>query len=290
LQNARQNGFTLIELSIVLVIIGLIVGGVLVGQDLIRAAEVRAQLSQIQRYSTAVYTFLGKYGALPGDMPAQTASSLGFAARGSGGADGYAGAGDGNGLIEGLLDTNVPSSNCGYCVPAGEPIAFWNDLTYANGMNVNLIEGSFNASGLINAMGDPGSTVSGASMGQWLPPAKLGRGNYVYVWSQNGLNYFGISKATALIYWDLTSLPQIPVNQAYALDKKADDGLPQSGTVLAMYVSDGQAWAGPAGTAATPASPTTCYDNANTGGATQQYSVKQNNGSGVNCVLSFQFQ
>ncbi|MBY0407531.1 MAG: prepilin-type N-terminal cleavage/methylation domain-containing protein [Rickettsiales bacterium] len=36
----QEQGFTLIELSIVLVIIGLIVGGVLVGQDLIRAAEI----------------------------------------------------------------------------------------------------------------------------------------------------------------------------------------------------------------------------------------------------------
>jgi prepilin-type N-terminal cleavage/methylation domain-containing protein len=41
----RRNGFTLIELSIVLVIVGLIVGGVLVGQDLIRSAAVRAQIS-----------------------------------------------------------------------------------------------------------------------------------------------------------------------------------------------------------------------------------------------------
>ena len=40
-----SGGFTLIELSIVLVIIGLLVGGVLVGQDLIRAAGVRAQIS-----------------------------------------------------------------------------------------------------------------------------------------------------------------------------------------------------------------------------------------------------
>ena len=45
----RSNrGFTLIEMSIVLVIIGLVVGGVLVGQDLIRAAYERAQISQIE--------------------------------------------------------------------------------------------------------------------------------------------------------------------------------------------------------------------------------------------------
>ncbi len=47
---ALRAGFTLIEMSIVLVIIGLIVGGVLVGQDLIRAAEVRAQISHGRWY------------------------------------------------------------------------------------------------------------------------------------------------------------------------------------------------------------------------------------------------
>jgi prepilin-type N-terminal cleavage/methylation domain-containing protein len=59
--------FTLIEMSIVLVIIGLIVGGVLVGQSLISAAAVRAQISQIERYQTAVNAFRDKYSGLPGD-------------------------------------------------------------------------------------------------------------------------------------------------------------------------------------------------------------------------------
>jgi prepilin-type N-terminal cleavage/methylation domain-containing protein len=48
-QSALSAGFTLIEISIVLVIIGLIVGGVLVGHDLIRAAGVRATISQVEK-------------------------------------------------------------------------------------------------------------------------------------------------------------------------------------------------------------------------------------------------
>ncbi len=64
-----HRGFTLIELSIVLVIIGLIVGGVLVGQDLIHAAALRAVISEKDRFSAAIYTFQGKYGYLPGDFP-----------------------------------------------------------------------------------------------------------------------------------------------------------------------------------------------------------------------------
>lgn len=63
-----RKGFTLIELSIVLVIIGLLVGGVLAGQTLIAAAQVRKEISKLNSISTAINTFRVKYDALPGDM------------------------------------------------------------------------------------------------------------------------------------------------------------------------------------------------------------------------------
>src|ERR1700753_1576823 len=94
-----RQGFTLIELSIVLVIIGLIVGGILVGQDLIKAAEVRAQISQIEKFNTAVNTFRGKFGALPGDLPPAVANQYGFVVGAS--CVGGWGQRDGNGLIDG---------------------------------------------------------------------------------------------------------------------------------------------------------------------------------------------
>ena len=64
-----KKGFTLIELSIVLVIIGLIIGGVLVGQDLIQAGKIRAQVKQLQDFELAYNTFELKYGCMPGDCP-----------------------------------------------------------------------------------------------------------------------------------------------------------------------------------------------------------------------------
>jgi prepilin-type N-terminal cleavage/methylation domain-containing protein len=63
-----KQGFTLIELSIVLVIIGLLVGGILVGTDLIKAAEIRSVISQTKALNTAVLTFRIKYDQLPGDF------------------------------------------------------------------------------------------------------------------------------------------------------------------------------------------------------------------------------
>ena len=77
----HRGGFTLIELSIVLVIIGLLAGGVLVGRDLIAAAALRSQITQIEKYNAAANTFRAKYGFLPGDLPANQAAALGFATR-----------------------------------------------------------------------------------------------------------------------------------------------------------------------------------------------------------------
>jgi prepilin-type N-terminal cleavage/methylation domain-containing protein len=66
------RGFTLIELSIVLVIIGLIIGGVLVGRDLIRAAEIRALYGEYTQLTTAMNAFKIKYNCVAGDCPRAT--------------------------------------------------------------------------------------------------------------------------------------------------------------------------------------------------------------------------
>src|SRR5665213_2905942 len=123
-QMTSNLGFTLIELSIVLVIIGLIVGGILVGQDLIKVAEVRAQISQIEKYNQAVNTFRAKFNAIPGDMAVATANQFGFTVPAS--CTGQMGGRDGNGLIDGL--------NTGFTLyqAAGETSLFWTDLSSNN--------------------------------------------------------------------------------------------------------------------------------------------------------------
>lgn len=65
---AEIYAFTLVELSIVLVILGLLVGGVLAGQSLIKSASIRAQVSQIQEYQLALNAFRLKYSEMPGDL------------------------------------------------------------------------------------------------------------------------------------------------------------------------------------------------------------------------------
>lgn len=63
-----MRAFSLVELSIVLVILGLLTGGILTGQSLIRAAELRSVTTQLANYRTAIYSFKDRYTALPGDM------------------------------------------------------------------------------------------------------------------------------------------------------------------------------------------------------------------------------
>jgi len=67
-----QTGFTLIELAIVLVIIGLLLGGVLKGQELINSAKVKNMASDIKNIQIYVYSYQDKFKALPGDDRAAT--------------------------------------------------------------------------------------------------------------------------------------------------------------------------------------------------------------------------
>jgi prepilin-type N-terminal cleavage/methylation domain-containing protein len=63
----RLHGFTLVELSIVLVIVALLVGGVVSGRQLVRNAEVQKTFGEAQGFAAAANTFRVKYGCLPGD-------------------------------------------------------------------------------------------------------------------------------------------------------------------------------------------------------------------------------
>lgn len=66
-----KKGFTLVELSIVLVIIGLLIGGILVGQSLIDSSKLQALIKKLQQYDIAGQSFETKYkGQVPGDTPA----------------------------------------------------------------------------------------------------------------------------------------------------------------------------------------------------------------------------
>ncbi len=64
----NESGFTLVELAIVLMIIGLLIGAILRGQELLESARITATLQQVKAYQGAIVTFRDTYGALPGDL------------------------------------------------------------------------------------------------------------------------------------------------------------------------------------------------------------------------------
>jgi prepilin-type N-terminal cleavage/methylation domain-containing protein len=66
---SKQSGFTLVEIAIVLVIIGLLLGGVLKGQELINSAKVKNFAGDIRNISTFIYAYQDRFRALPGDDP-----------------------------------------------------------------------------------------------------------------------------------------------------------------------------------------------------------------------------
>ena len=93
----KQTGFTLIELAIVLVIIGLLLGGVLRGQELINSAKVKNMARDFQNVQVYIYGYQDKFKALPGDDPA-------VATHVTGGTPGTTGT-LGNGVIQGNWNT-----------------------------------------------------------------------------------------------------------------------------------------------------------------------------------------
>lgn len=219
-RHGQKDGFTLLELSIVLVIIGLIIGGILVGQDLIRAAEVRSTVAQVEKYNSAVNTFRTKFDGIPGDITQASAAnfalfSLTYATA--------VGQGDGNGLIEG--------GAAGSTLPQGETLVFWRHLTDAN-----LVDGALGISSNSLIDGTTGLvTGTVTTINQSLPASKLGGLTSFIVYATGSLNYYQLMPVTSI-----TTAPAytfsgtgVPPIQAFNIDAKLDDGQPNTGIVIA---------------------------------------------------------
>lgn len=105
----NQAGFSLIEMAVVLIIMGLLIGGVLKGRELIESARLRRIASQLHEYRVATNAFLDRFDALPGDFNKATILIHSDLRNGNG-----------NGIIEGAG------------LGAGtEALAFWSHLAGA---------------------------------------------------------------------------------------------------------------------------------------------------------------
>ncbi len=136
---SRQSGFTLVEIAIVLVIIGLLLGGVLKGQELINSAKIKNLVADMNGISTAVYAYQDRFKALPGDDTGATRWTSSFA-------------GTGDTTITGAFDVTFTSP---FAAATPESIKFWQHLRLAG-----FVGGD-------SATGQPQNAVGGIMGVQW---------------------------------------------------------------------------------------------------------------------------
>ena len=215
------RGFTLIELSIVLVVIGLIIGGVLVGRSLIEAASVRSLATDKERLQTAIRTFQGKYNSLPGDYPNASITL------GTGGMEAAAN-GNGNGTID---DFNSVGNQYPWYL---EQYFFWRHLAAANMLGWTLpgYAGSF--SGIVQDAQIPSlryanNLLIGSVSGFGASAYENG-----YTYGQNWGAYAAAFRIGGAETSTLNLLPLLTPQAVQALDRKISDGLPSTGTVRVL--------------------------------------------------------
>jgi prepilin-type N-terminal cleavage/methylation domain-containing protein len=198
---SQQSGFTLVEIAIVLVIIGLLLGGILKGQELINSAKVKNLANDFRVIPTYIYAFQDKFKALPGDDSAATAHMNGCTAPCANG--------NGNGVING---------NWNSLTATDESWQFW-----AHVRNANLAAGPTTWAG--TTLADPyvPKNAVGGQIG--ISSATTGAGGAVQITGMTGT--YQVCSAGVLGKF------------AKQLDVQMDDGQTDTGSM--RVVADGAA-------------------------------------------------
>lgn len=214
-QYKNMSGFTLVELAVVMIIIGLLVGGVLKGQELIKNARIIDTVKQVEGYGVAHYNFFDIYRGYAGDLINARDRVKGCTA------ENLCLNGNGNSVIGGKMN-GMSSYNSS--LDRTENIQFWKHLALAD-----LIVGV-----------DPGADTAWGNLefGKSHPAASVGGGFNVGHFFPTS---FEQARGVRFVLAGRPSTPQplIQPSVAEAIDIKMDDGKPNTGIVTAEPTGGG---------------------------------------------------
>lgn len=225
----HSRAFSLVELSIVLVILGLLTGGILAGQSLIRAAEIRSVIHDYQRYSTARQAFRDRYMALPGDMKNATRfwGDDSTACPDNTITDGSTCNGNGDGFVD-------EGNSVGPGNTTAEEFQFWKQLALAG-----LIEGRY--SGIAGSQKGTDYVIGLNS-----PAGRIANTTWSGTYFNNSTGIlperFMLDFRNALTFGSddddsRADGPALTFQEIWSIDKKIDDGKPGQGMVICGWMA-----------------------------------------------------
>jgi prepilin-type N-terminal cleavage/methylation domain-containing protein len=189
-----EKGFTLVEIAIVLVIIGLLLGGILKGQEMIVQAKIKNAIADFSGISAAYHGYVDRYKKIPGDDPCAGGTvTVGNCGTTTGRWSG-ATAGNGNGLVAGKYNSGTATD---------ESRLWWDHLRRAGFVSGVGDQQPFNAlTGMIGVQSGDAQATIGPALG----------------------GFTGLIMCSA----------NLPDKIAVAIDTQMDDGVPNNGTVRAV--------------------------------------------------------